>query len=131
MVIKKKYHFYAAHRNERLQGKCQNLHGHVYRLNVFVQDSKKEDGTTILFNDIDNYLSTVIDTLDHSTIVHKKDEKLMKALEILGTKKYVIDVPSSCENLAEIIFNVLKNIGLPIVKLELMETESSTVIYEP
>lgn len=130
MIVKKKYHFYAAHRNEYLDDKCFNLHGHVYRFNVFVKGVQKQDGTTILFNDIDKVVGQVIEALDHSCLVHVNDDKLMKALHILGTKKYVFDYSTSAENIAMAIFNICRNNGLPIVKIELMETESSTVIYE-
>ena len=131
MVIKKKYHFYAAHRNELLKDKCYNLHGHVYRFKVYVKTNKKEGKINVLFNDIDKYIGPMLESFDHGCFVHKNDLKLMKALEILGTKKYILDEPSSTEHIAEVIFHTAENLGLPIVKIELTETESSTVIYEP
>lgn len=131
MIIKKQYHFYAAHRNELLNDKCYNLHGHVYRFKIYVETSINERGATILFNDIDKYVKPIIDSFDHGCFVHVKDKKLMQALEILGTKKYILDAPSSTEVIAQSIFNILKNSGLPIVRIDLMETESSTIIYQP
>jgi 6-pyruvoyltetrahydropterin/6-carboxytetrahydropterin synthase len=131
MIIEKKYHFYAAHRNELLNDKCYNLHGHVYRFKVYVETSINERGATILFNDIDKYVKPIIDSFDHGCFVHVEDKKLMHALEILGTKKYILDAPSSTEVIAQSIFNILKNSGLPVVRIDLMETESSTIIYQP
>ena len=57
MVIKKKFHFYAAHRNETLNDKCYNLHGHVYRFKVFVDTKVKNGKIDVLFSDIDNYVT--------------------------------------------------------------------------
>jgi len=131
MVIKKQYHFYAAHRNELLNDKCYNLHGHVYRFKVYVETNIDKRGAAILFNDIDDYVKPIIDSFDHGCLVHVKDEKLMQALEILGTKKYIFDSPTSTEVIAQSIFNILKNTGLPVVRIDLMETESSTIIYQP
>ena len=131
MLIRKKYHFYAAHRNELLNDKCFNLHGHVYRFEVYVKTGIDERGASILFNDIDKYVQPVIDSFDHSCLVHVEDKKLMEAMEILQTKRYVFDSPTSTECIAKSIFNILKNTGLPITRIDLMETESSTVIYEP
>lgn len=37
MIIQKDYKFYAAHRNEELQDKCRNLHGHRYGINCFFE----------------------------------------------------------------------------------------------
>lgn len=130
MIIKKKYHFYAAHRNELLNDKCYNLHGHVYRFLVYVKEQQQSNGATILFNDIDKYVKIIIDSFDHSCIVHVKDEKLLKALDILQTKKIILNEPTTTENIAKYIFNVLNNIGLNVVRIDLQETESSTVIYE-
>ncbi len=130
MIIRKKYHFYAAHRNELLNDKCYNLHGHVYRFEVYVQSEITERGASILFNDIDNYINPVIESFDHGCFIHVKDDKLMEAINILGTKHYVLDYPTSTEVIAKTIFNMVKNMGLPIVKIALQETESSTVIYE-
>lgn len=130
MIIKKKYHFYAAHRNELLTDKCYNLHGHVYRFLVYVKEQQKANGATILFNDIDKYVDTIIQSFDHSCIVHSKDEKLIKALDILQTKKVVMSEPSTTENIAKYIYNVLNNLGLNVIRIDLRETESSTVIYE-
>lgn len=130
MIVKKKYHFYAAHRNQFLNDKCYNLHGHVYRFWVYVKEQQKEDGTTILFNDIDKYVNTIIQSFDHSCLVHIEDKKLLQALEILETKKVILNEPTTTENIAKYIFNVLKNKGLNIIRVDLQETESSTVIYE-
>lgn len=130
MIIKKKYHFYAAHRNELLNDKCYNLHGHVYRFLVYVKEEQKENGATILFNDIDKYVDIIIEMFDHSCIVHSKDDKLLKALDILGTKKIILDNPTTTENIAKYIFDRLNNNGLNVVRIDLQETESSTVIYE-
>lgn len=130
-IIKKKYHFYAAHRNELLDDKCKNLHGHVYRFWVYVSAEKQANGVTILFNDIDKYVNDIISIFDHSTIVSESDVLLKQSMEILKTKVAFLPYASSAENLAYYIFTYLKQIGLPIVKIELMETESSTVIYEP
>ena len=37
MIIQKQYKFYAAHRNETLQDKCSNLHGHVIVIVEFIK----------------------------------------------------------------------------------------------
>ena len=52
MIIQKEYKFYAAHRNETLQDKCSNLHGHRYGLKCFFEVERKGDITT-LFGDFD------------------------------------------------------------------------------
>ena len=43
MIIQKQYKFYAAHRNETLQDKCRNLHGHRYGLRCHFEVERDGD----------------------------------------------------------------------------------------
>jgi len=135
MIISKKYHFYAGHRNETLKDKCFNLHGHTYYITMdFDLDYNKDTGITILFSDIDLIVEPIIKQLDHSLLIHKQDP-LLKYLDMfceqegVGLKLYLMDNLTSAENLSRHIFKkVVKK--LPIVKILLKETTTSTVIYE-
>lgn len=134
-TIEKKYHFYAGHRNENLNDKCSNLHGHTYYIKMLFQLSYDEEkGITMLFSDIDKIVSPLIKHLDHSLLINKKDP-LLKYLELFiqqeetPLKLSILDDVSSAENLAKYIFEEVRK-DLPIIKIELKETTTSTVIYE-
>jgi len=130
MKIEKKYHFYAAHRNEYLEGKCQNLHGHTYYVHVQLAFSETdESGVTMLFESIDDIIDPIIKTLDHSTLVHEKDSDLVKAVDILNSKRVVFPHPTSAEHLAKYLFDQIAGSNLPVKEVRLQETASSIVIY--
>ncbi|MEM6800878.1 MAG: 6-carboxytetrahydropterin synthase [Bacteroidota bacterium] len=130
MEIEKKYHFYAAHRNEYLEGKCQNLHGHTYF--VYVQlsfGSTDESGVSMLFESIDNIIDPIIKTLDHSTLIHEKDTDLIEAVNLLNSKRVVFPYPTSAENLAKYLYDTISASKLAVKEIRLQETTTSVVIY--
>ncbi len=133
--IEKKYHFYAGHRNENLKDKCFNLHGHTYYITmVFELPYDKKTGITMLFSEIDKVVKPIIKQLDHSLLIHKQDP-LLKYLDMfceqegVGLKLYLMDNLTSAENLSRHIFEKVAK-KLPIVKILLQETTTSTVSYE-
>lgn len=129
MVIKKKYHFYAGHRNKSAGVKCGRLHGHTYDVVVHLYFPEWKKDVALLFQDIDDVCEKVIKKYDHYLILYYKDP-LVEILEKNNEDFVVIDCESSAENMAKILFDELEE-HLPVSKIELSETKSSTVIYEP
>ena len=130
MEIEKKYHFYAAHRNEYLEGKCQNLHGHTYYVHVRLKFTQTdESGVTMLFESIDDIIDPIIAGLDHCMLIHEKDEALLEAANLLHSKRVVFPHPTSAENLAKYLYNNISAANLEVSEVRLQETTSSIVIY--
>jgi len=136
MIINKKYHFYAGHRNENLDDKCFNLHGHTYYVTMDFDFTgfSQATGITMLFSDIDSVVDPIIEKLDHSLLIHEKDPLLKYLMlytkeEKRSLKLSIFNKATSAENMAEYIFHLVAEI-LPITKISLQETTSSTVIYE-
>lgn len=127
--IRKKYHFYAAHRNPAAGEKCGRIHGHLYRIFVEFNFTEMVNGVTMLFSDIDKVVEPIIKSHDHMFLLHDKDP-IKDALDYHNEPYYEIPFESSAENMAIWIFNQIKRGGLPITRIELQETETSTVIYE-
>lgn len=59
-------HFSAAHNLRNYKGKCENLHGHNYKVQIFVR-GKKLDKSGLLadFVELKKALKKVLDKLDH------------------------------------------------------------------
>ena len=138
MEIRKQYKFYAAHRNEELEGKCQNIHGHTYRVALFFENSIGENGNIgVLFEDFDEVFEPYFKIYDHSMLINRKDplcECLEKFKSETGSslKMVVFNRPTSVENLAHRIMNFcsyIKNKRIKVNKIEIQETDSSTVVY--
>lgn len=131
MIIQKKYHFYAAHRNAAGGEKCGRIHGHTYEvLCHFKFNEINEGGVTCLFSDIDKLVEPIIKEHCHWFLIYEKDS-LCEVLELINEPILKLPFETSAENMAIWLFNRIKNeTGLPIKKIELAETKSSNVIYE-
>jgi 6-pyruvoyltetrahydropterin/6-carboxytetrahydropterin synthase len=59
-------HFAAAHQLKMVAEKCENLHGHNWKIEVTVTgDNLNNAGVLIDFGDIKKHLASVMSTLDH------------------------------------------------------------------
>jgi 6-pyruvoyltetrahydropterin/6-carboxytetrahydropterin synthase len=130
MKVAKRFHFYAAHRNEEIGGKCANLHGHRYGLEVEVE-YPQHGSVTILFEHLEEMVEPIVEALDHSLLLHLHDPAA-SGLVASGAcgKIYWLDVPTSAENVARHIFQKLYMGGVEVVRVALQETDSSTVTVE-
>jgi 6-pyruvoyltetrahydropterin/6-carboxytetrahydropterin synthase len=95
----------------------------------FAFNQINEGGVTMLFSDIDAIVEPIIKSHDHIFLLHDQDP-LKGALDLLNEPYYELPFESSAENMAIWIYNQIKRAGLPITRIELQETESSTIIYE-
>jgi 6-pyruvoyltetrahydropterin/6-carboxytetrahydropterin synthase len=128
MIIEKKYHFYAAHRNKNAGEKCGRIHGHTYNVVCHFKFNEMKDGVTMLFSDIDKIVEPIIKQYDHHFLLFREDS-LCDVLNMANEPFIELPFETSAENMAIWIFNQIKT-HLPIVKIELAETKSSNVIYE-
>ena len=128
MKIAKTYHFYAGHRNKEAGEKCGRIHGHTYDVRCMFQFRDMDNGITMLFSDIDLIVEPILKQYDHYFLLYEQDP--LAELFDLANEPYVsLPFETSAENMAIWIFNQIRD-KLPIVKIELAETKSSTVIYE-
>lgn len=116
MTIYKSFTFDSAHYLPNVPDghKCKNMHGHTYRLMVFVDgEIAQPDGWVIDFADLKKIVRPIIDQLDHHCLN-----------ELPG-----LENPTS-ENLAVWLWNKTKPLLPALTKIELNETATSGVIYE-
>ena len=73
MIIQKSYKFYAAHRNEELNDKCRNLHGHRYGLRCFFE-VERQGSISTLFGDFDAKIEPFLKReYDHAMLINVND----------------------------------------------------------
>jgi 6-pyruvoyltetrahydropterin/6-carboxytetrahydropterin synthase len=134
MIIQKDYKFYAAHRNEELQDKCRNLHGHRYGIRCFFLVERTGSYST-LFGDFDAKIEPLIkDDYDHAMLINIHDplyETLQQHTQRTGEslKLKRLDRPTSVENLAFQLFSEITDLGFVLDRIEVRETDSSVVSY--
>lgn len=134
MIIQKEYKFYAAHRNEELQDKCRNLHGHRYGLTCFFE-VERSGALTTLFSDFDRMIEPFLKAeYDHGMMIHVKDplfETLIGHTQRTGEtlKVKLFERPTTVENLAHQLFSEITEMGFHLNQLQVRETDTSVVSY--
>jgi 6-pyruvoyltetrahydropterin/6-carboxytetrahydropterin synthase len=112
-------HFAGAHRLRYLQGKCEELHGHNWKVEVSVTSSKlNHEGVVIDFKILKQRMEKVLKTLDHT---------------YLNDLPYFSGIEPSSENIARYIFDQLKKElkGLPanLKRVTAWESEDACATY--
>lgn len=93
--------------------KCKNLHGHTYRLKVFIEgELDARYGWIMDFAELKKHVNSVLDVVDHKTLN-----------DIEGLHN------PTCELLAVWLWMRIKPIIPELKKLELNETPFSGVVY--
>lgn len=118
-TVFKDFSFSAAHQIRGHQGGCQNLHGHNYRVRVFVRSRELDAlGMVIDFADLKKIVAAVVDPFDH---------------------QYLNDIPpfnernTTAELLSQYIFEEIGGrlpAGRELTRVEVWETDSSCAVYE-
>lgn len=111
-TVARRFHFDAAHRLPRHAGRCRNLHGHGYELEVFWKGPVDADsGMVVDFADVEREVDArVLAHLDHADL------------------NTVIENPTA-ELVAIWIWDRLVDAGLPIIEIRLHETPTCHVSY--
>ena len=134
MIIQKDYKFYAAHRNEELQDKCSNLHGHRYGLRCFF-DVERGGAISTLFGDFDGKIEPFLASeYDHAMLINVNDslyetliDHMQRTGESLRLKEF--DGATSVENLAYKLFAEITEMGFRLDRIEVRETDTSVIAY--
>jgi 6-pyruvoyltetrahydropterin/6-carboxytetrahydropterin synthase len=114
-------HFSAAHQLKAFHGACENLHGHNWKIEVYVTSHVLDDtGVVIDFRILKNHVRTIMETLDH---------------------KFLNDVPAfkdtnpSSENIArhvaEQLSRLLEERQIKVSRVTAWESENACATYYP
>ena len=111
--------FSAAHFLRNYKGKCENLHGHNWKVEVTVSSETLDDtGMAIDFTILKQKTTTIIEHLDHSH---------------LNEIPHFIKINPSSENIAAYIFNLLKeelkDTPVLLTKVSVWESDTSRASY--
>jgi 6-pyruvoyltetrahydropterin/6-carboxytetrahydropterin synthase len=115
--------FAAAHNLRNYKGKCENLHGHNYKVRVTLSGAEL-DATGLLYDFV--HLKQVI-----HTVIHSLDHKYLNELAPFDV------LNPSAENIARHIYDeAVKQMhqapsGAAIASITVWETETSAATYRP
>jgi 6-pyruvoyltetrahydropterin/6-carboxytetrahydropterin synthase len=135
VVVTKEFTFDSAHQLVGHDGKCANLHGHTYRVEVALkgpvitdEQSVAKSGFVMDFTDLKAIIKEdLIDKLDHAFIA-KGDEPALKTLQESGSKTVVLGFRSTCENMAMFMAYWMRQRNLPVYYVRIWETPTGSAI---
>lgn len=114
--------FAAAHYIKNYHGKCENLHGHNYRVRAYVKGRKTGKGGMVLdFSILKKLLKNVLAELDHKN---------------LNDHPFFDKTEPSAEMIAQFIFEKIESqfpeteVKCRLFRVDVFETEKNLAIYE-
>ena len=111
--------FSAAHLLAQIGGKCEELHGHNFRVEVTVTaPDLNESGLLIDFRAVKKWLNVILDQMDHKH---------------LNELPYFAGINPSAENIAKFISEKMeseaKKAFVKVIKVKVWESENAAVTY--
>ena len=136
--LKTEASFDSAHFLTDYYGKCENLHGHRWRVVVYLeQESLQTDGTmkdmVLDFGVFKRAVREVADSIDHTFLVEEGSlaPATIAALEGEGFTLTVFPFRTTAENLAHWFCDQLLARDLPVSQVDCYETPNNCAIYRP
>jgi 6-pyruvoyltetrahydropterin/6-carboxytetrahydropterin synthase len=127
MQINTVVEFDAAHRLTFHPGKCRNLHGHRWKVEIMIGKHPYRD-IVADFGDIKSFIRGLY---DHKVLVFEQDEVLIKACKGGGFEMAILPYETTAENIAQGIKELL---ALTYFKPELMDPKDlialTVTVYE-
>jgi 6-pyruvoyltetrahydropterin/6-carboxytetrahydropterin synthase len=138
--VTKQFTFETAHALYGYDGKCRNIHGHSYKLDVTVIGEPITDvdnvkcGMVIDFGDLKHIVkSQVVDKMDHAIILNKETPhiELAQTLKSSGHDVVLVDYQPTSENMVIDFANSIQSKLDPKIKLHSLKLrETGTAFAE-
>ena len=134
--LKTEAFFDSAHFLADYHGKCENLHGHRWRIEARIgtpelQESGDESGMVCDFGELKRIVRGLASEFDHTFLVEEGtlSEATIEALESEGFTLKVLPFRTTAENLAKHFYDRLEAEGLPVISVEVDETPNNQAVY--
>ncbi len=128
--------FDSAHFLSGYNGKCANIHGHTWKLEVAISSQELKEtgekrGMIIDFSDLKKAVRELASRFDHTLIYEKGSLKdgTVAALSAEGFKLTEVPFRPTAENFAEHFYRSLAE-SLPVKSVSVYETPDNCAVYE-
>lgn len=128
--------FDSAHFLSGYEGKCSNIHGHRWKLEVTVQSETLEQtgqtrGMVVDFGQLKTDIKKLADEFDHSFIIEEGTlkEKTVEALREEDFKMIFVDFRPTAENFAKYFYDRVKENGYDVKLVKVYETPNNMAAY--
>lgn len=120
MKVGKQFSFDASHQLVGHFGKCANLHGHTYKVEVVLTGPIETEGSSkgmiVDFYHVKKYAGSLIDRLDHAVLL-EGNEPIAQG-DIIQTKRVEFGFRTTAENMAKFLAWSLAVLMQPHARLD-------------
>ncbi|MDE5782375.1 MAG: 6-carboxytetrahydropterin synthase QueD [Lachnospiraceae bacterium] len=135
-ILKTECSFDSAHFLAGYVGKCSNIHGHRWKVEIQVESERlcediQNRGMVVDFKKLKNDLAGLAEQLDHTLIIEKGTLKkmTMEALQGEGFEITEVDFRPTAENFAKYFYDEISRIGYNVHLAMVYETPNNCAIY--
>jgi len=136
-ILKAEHSFDSAHFLYGYEGKCANIHGHRWKIEVEVQSENlvkggQLDGMIIDFGDLKNDVKAMADSYDHALIIQEGTmrDATLNCIKEDGFNVIIVDFRPTAENFAAFFFKLMKDKGYNVKRTTVYETPTNSASYE-
>ncbi|KOA18668.1 6-pyruvoyl tetrahydropterin synthase [Clostridium homopropionicum DSM 5847] len=136
-ILKTEHYFDSAHFLADYEGKCSNIHGHRWKVEIEIQSETLEkggqlDGMIVDFGDFKEDVKAMVDYYDHVLIIQNGTlrKETLNCLMEDGFNLISVDFRPTAENFAAFFFNTMKNKGYNVKRATVFETPANSAVYE-
>lgn len=136
-ILKTEHSFDSAHFLAGYNGKCGNIHGHRWRVEIEVQseilvDGGQLDGMVIDFGDLKNDVKEMADYYDHALIIQQGTmrKETLSCIQQDGFKIIEVNFRPTAENFAAFFYKEMKDKGYNVKRATVYETPTNGAVYE-
>ena len=129
-------HFDSAHFLTDYHGKCENIHGHRWNVEVGIlsenlQTSGTEKDMVCDFGKFKKIVKEVVGDFDHTFLIEEGSLSVqtLKNLKEDGFSLTILPYRTTAENLAKDIFDRLEKTGLNVDYVQVSETPNNVAVY--
>lgn len=135
-ILKAENSFDAAHFLAGYEGKCGNIHGHRWKVEIEISSDqlsceKQTRGMIVDFDSLKEDLKNAVDYFDHTLVVEKGTfkAKTMEALLEEGFLIRQVDFRTTAENFSKYFYYAMKEKGYDVKCATVYETPTNCASY--
>lgn len=128
--------FDSAHFLKDYEGKCRNIHGHRWTVEVTVAAEEVAEegqirGMVVDFKTLKDDLNELTDELDHSLVIEEGSLKEKTKEALLEEEFRIVEMPfrPTAENLAEYFYDEMEEKEYQVVLVKVFETPNNCAGY--
>jgi 6-pyruvoyltetrahydropterin/6-carboxytetrahydropterin synthase len=136
-ILKIDHSFDSAHFLAGYDGKCRNIHGHRWKVEVEIASETlvsggQLDGMVIDFGDFKRVVKAMIDFYDHALIIEAGSmrQETLHFIEEDGFRVIKVPFRPTAENFSAFFFNTMKEKGYRVKRVTVYETPKNSATYE-